>query len=320
MTPEHAPRATKPSHRNKALLAALVVAVVAGVYLLSRPPSPPDKREALALPIALAQAQPTPPEAAAPAAHTDAPAPAMVSVPAGGDAAYKREVACVKAARVINLLAGPERVCKEAERFKSDPASHDFFASCARRQIKYAQQKLAAEKTLRGCPTAAPADIEFAFFQATVAAAKAGNIDARMCYLNSRFNLEREWTEEERAQYKADAPRYVEEAFASGDWRIVETYRLASERMVNRSTLLHLVAPYDASYQYAMNSLMRLGTTDPQFAKGLDNVAASPYSPLDEQAKADANRWAQDMYHRYFRHSPKLTQAPIVCGEYPLLL
>jgi hypothetical protein len=146
-------------------------------------------------------------------------------------------------------------------------------------------------------------------YEATNAAAKAGDLDAQMCYLaqhagdrESGFRL----SDEEVAEYQKLGPKYVEAAFKRGDWRIVA---LLGFHVVDSAGLfIGLEQWKDPLREYKANQLLRLVDVDPQRT---DYRLAT--ASLSAQEMRDADAWAQQTYDKYFISQPKLLKEPQVC-------
>jgi hypothetical protein len=156
-------------------------------------------------------------------------------------------------------------------------------------------------------------EIDRAYFDATVAAAKSGDTDAQMCYVQSRFADEAVgsppfYTDGDKNTYKATAQQYVSDAFVRGDWRVVQI--LSVNNVGPGSGLLYLVPGAGRPDMfYKINRLLRLGA-EGQYARVLDADVRD--LPPDKLAAAEA--WATAMYSQHFSASPKLTQAPVPCA------
>lgn len=157
-------------------------------------------------------------------------------------------------------------------------------------------------------------DIDRAYYEATLAAAKSGDTDAQMCYVQSRFSDQAVgsasfYTNGDRDAFKAMASQYVSDAFARGDWRVAEI--LSVNQLGPGTGLLYLVkGAGSADTFYQMNRLLRLGA-EGQYAQTLDMDVKG--SPPDKVAAAEA--WARAEYSQHFADSPKLTQAPVPCAH-----
>jgi hypothetical protein len=160
------------------------------------------------------------------------------------------------------------------------------------------------------------------YYDSTKQAAKSGNSDAQLCYLQSYFldlNNIAHYTQADIAEYKAASPKYIEDAFSRGDWRVVQ---LLSSDHHGGITGLSLYIPNIGMPDtiYKMTRLLRLGASG-EYAEQLDaklDTIARPdgqENPELPQARlADADTWAQRTSSQYFAGTPRLTKPPYPCG------
>lgn len=176
------------------------------------------------------------------------------------------------------------------------------------------------DKTLAGCSSGVATARHF--YEAAKAAASAGNADAQACYLQSSFQSDGanlKYSNQEVADYIRDAPGYISDGLARGDWRIVSI--LARTGFGDAYTPLPLVTKNDAYTQYVMNRLLQLGA-DGTYAKELErSIQADFLSPgiatpprLTQQQVANGIKEAQVLYHRSFDRKPLLSTSPPVCS------
>jgi hypothetical protein len=157
-------------------------------------------------------------------------------------------------------------------------------------------------------------------YETTTAAAKAGDIDAQMCYLmqgrgdrESGFRL----TDAEIVEYQSLGAQYVDEAFKRGDWRVVE---LLGYHVVDWAGLfINLEQWKDPAREYKAHQLLLLGAgdVDPQdtdyWLAALRMPESKDNSGLSAQEIQDGDTWAQETYDKYFISQPKLLKEPKVC-------
>jgi hypothetical protein len=157
-------------------------------------------------------------------------------------------------------------------------------------------------------------------YEATTAAAKAGDFDAQMCYLmqgygdrESGFRL----TDAEIAEYQSLGAQYVDAAFKRGDWRIVE---LLGYHVVDWAGLfINLEQFRDSLREYKAHQLLLLGAgdVDPQDTDHWLAALRMPESKdnwkLSAQEIQDSDAWAQETYDKYFVSQPRLLKEPKVC-------
>ncbi|MEV8521620.1 hypothetical protein ABZR86_17640 [Dyella marensis] len=168
-----------------------------------------------------------------------------------------------------------------------------------------------------------PGDVASAkhFYEMTKAAASSGNADAQACYVQSVFQnngVALTYSQQDIADYRRDAPRYISDGLARGDWRIVSM--LARGGHGDNDGLLPLVTKNDVYAQYVMNRLLQQGAEGP-YALELERSIRMSYlspgittpPPLTQQQVADGTREAQGLYRKSFDKQPKLQAAPIAC-------
>jgi hypothetical protein len=173
-----------------------------------------------------------------------------------------------------------------------------------------------AEKTLSECGDVT--DIEKQYYEATRAAAKAGDPDAQLCYLAFAFSFQGHLTPiggAELAEYTQVAPTYVDAAIKRGDWRIVYllTRRAGPVTRLNQGGRPEIV--------YRMTKLLRHGASG-EFATFLDyelkmlaHPDLKPDAALPAKAMQEGDAWAQETYNTYYSGVPGLTEAPTICDR-----
>jgi hypothetical protein len=168
-----------------------------------------------------------------------------------------------------------------------------------------------AEKILTSC-SQVPAEIRENFYRTTLEAAKAGDDSARLCYLNSDFDLHRRFSPSEADEYKAVAASYTQEGIERGDWRMVELLGESRRAFPRHYSVRSLLSNGEPFIVYKMNRLLRLGAED-SYADELDLVAGISRDELSQQEILDADTWAAETFSRYFSTSPKLIEPPTIC-------
>jgi hypothetical protein len=164
-------------------------------------------------------------------------------------------------------------------------------------------------------------DLFAKYYNSTKESAKSGNSDAQLCYLQSDFlDLDNKppYTQADIAEYQAASPKYIEDAFSRGDWRVVQ---LMSSDHHGAITGLSLYIPNIGTpdTMYKMTRLLRLGASG-EYAEQLDaklDTIARPdgkENPELPQARvADADAWAQKTFSQYFAGAPRLSEPPSTC-------
>lgn len=165
-------------------------------------------------------------------------------------------------------------------------------------------------------------DLFAKYYNSTKKAAKSGNSDAQLCYLQSNFlDLDDapHYTQADISEYETASPKYIEDAFSRGDWRVVQ---LLSSDHHGAITGLSLYIPNIGTPDtiYKMTRLLRLGASG-EYAEQLDaklDTIARPdgkENPELPQVKVtDADAWAQKTFSQYFASSPRLSEPPSTCG------
>jgi hypothetical protein len=156
--------------------------------------------------------------------------------------------------------------------------------------------------------------------EATTAAAKAGDLDAQMCYLTqaagdreSGFRL----TDAEIAEYQSLGARYVDAAFKRGDWRVVEL--LGYDVVDWVGPFFYLEQWKDPAREYKAHQLFLRGAAgvDPQDSNNwlgtLRMTESNGNSKLSAQEMQGSDVWAQETYDKYFVSQPRLLNEPKVC-------
>ena len=151
-------------------------------------------------------------------------------------------------------------------------------------------------------------------------AAEAGDVDAQLCFLQgiasdvegrSIVGISDPW-----ADYQSLARRYVDSAFARGDWRIIK--QLSIDHLNLYSGALATIYPYGTpDVAYKMMRLLQKGATGPyaddmtarlKDYQDLKNFQGK--SILTEAQIQDGDSWAESMYQTNFAHATRLTQEP----------
>jgi hypothetical protein len=150
------------------------------------------------------------------------------------------------------------------------------------------------------------------YFEAAKSAAEAGDTDAQMCIVYGAFDTQNgdfAYTDAEKIEYNATAPRYIDAALHRGDWRVVA---LLSTRVVDWAGPWAFLDQWqDPARAYKAQRLLRLGA-EGDYAGDLENSYSSGQYSKAITTVGDA--WAQEMYERYFSSQSKLTKEPNPCS------
>ena len=294
------------------IVACSVVALLAAIYLGVHSPRP-----RVDLPGA-----PTPAEPAATVVTetvTVKPAdepPMTADAPAQAPGSSFRELRqCVYASR--ELIAAKHLL--DCRFYEGKPQYQEALAECLNGPMNARNRLTAAQRALSHCNEA---DIGQRYFEATKQAARNGDVDAQLCYLQGDFfspEGAQIFTDEELEKYKAIAPRYVDAALKRGDWRIV--HLLDTRHFHPGSGPVRLLDGVgEPATHYKMTKLFRLGASG-SYAKFMDSRLEGmihpdlqPAAALPPEVVKDGDAWAQQTYTDYFSGVPGLTEAPVVCS------
>lgn len=288
----------------------LAVALVSAAYFSFRPQVNAPYAPVVAAPATTKRAN----EPSMTAEDTPVQAPVIVarSNPSGSSLRELRQ--CVYASRdLINA-----KHLADCSFYEGKPQYEEAYAQCLNGWMDAPNRIAAAEAALSGCNEA---DIGQRYFEATKSAARKGDADAQLCYLQGDFfspDGTQIFTDAEIEEYKKVAPGYVAAALERGDWRIVH---LLNKRSFHPGSgpvaLLDKIGQRDTRYK--MTRLLRLGASGP-YAKGLDadlrgfaHPDLNPAAALPAETIKEGDTWAEQTYTDYFSGVPSLTQAPVVC-------
>jgi hypothetical protein len=246
------------------------------------------------------------------------PALPPLSTPAGATA-IALFVEAQKCSRIYKTIKGLEAQLKICE---SDPPEGGPGKCLLAKQRADADMPELKENLTR-CNGVGTKEFEDLRFQAVADAAKIGDTDAQVCFVQSDFNLKdfTKFSQEMSDQYKADARTYIDAAMARGDWRIPSLLARSSQTLSHSRGLLHLITQGDDMTIYRMTRLLRLGATG-EYAARLDakleeytearSHGLRGYPP--EQLIAE-DEWAKQQYLKSFANSPHLDNDPVICDD-----
>jgi hypothetical protein len=182
------------------------------------------------------------------------------------------------------------------------------------------EKKVACPGTLR--------EVAAQYFHSLVAAARNGSIDAQYCLIDNTLNDYVDAQEMSESYETSDLVRWARDAVTRGDWRIIEY--LANDPAGHKNLLAALpdgqysntTSQYSA---YRLRQLLLRGA-DGEYANQLKSLLtpnlelppairdeAFGLTTADEEA---ANRWANEMFDRYFSTSPVQVRPQKICS-YP---
>ncbi len=282
------------------------VGLIAAIYLIARSPQPPAE----------AAVEAPRPEPVAPVATTTPQTPlpeAPVSKPANN---FRELHKCIAAseelARAKHLM--------DCSFYEGKPEYQKALAECLAGPMDSHNRKTAAEAALADCDQT---DLGRRYFEAAKEAAKRGDTDAQLCYLQGYFYSpegEQIFTDTEIVEYRKVAPGYVDAAFKRGDWRVVQLLNKRHFHPGGGPSYL-LEGMGDRETQYTMTKLLRLGASGP-LAKSLDadlhgmkHPDLIPSAALPEEITSEGDAWAQETYNNYFAGVPGITERPVICAD-----
>ena len=245
-----------------------------------------------------------------------APVPAVTARTDGTSNSLRELRECINAA---HELARAKHLM-DCSFYEGKPEYQKALADCMEGPMDAHNRKAAAETVLAHCDVT---DLGTRYFEATKEAAKHGDADAQLCYLQGYFfspegtNF---FTDAELAEYRKVAPDYVDAAFKRGDWRIVQ---LLDKRHFhpdgNPASLIEGIGQRDT--QYRMTKLLRLGASG-KYARNLDSELhgfkhpdLQPSAALPPEVTTEGDAWAQETYNNYFSGVPGLTERPVICAQ-----
>ncbi len=308
-----------------AIVACAIVALIAATWFLAHSPA-----ERPQVPHASALTQPAParatgsgpdedaadPRATPPSAPTQPPEHAPVAAAPGepSDGSFRNLRQCVYASR--ELITAKQ--IADCSGYEGKPQFSEALAECLNGRMNARNRIEAAEAVLSHCDQT---DLGRRYFEATKQAAKRGNADAQLCYLEGDFFSPEGtliFTDEEIEQYKKDALAYVDAALKRGDWRIV--HLLNTRQFHPGSGPLRVLENIgQPQTRYKMTKLLRLGASG-EYAKALDSDLRgmthpdlNPAAALPPEIVRAGDAWAEETYTKHFAGVPGLTEASVVC-------
>ncbi len=248
--------------------------------------------------------------------------PARIAVTASNAAAAFRKLQlCASASRELAIT----KHFSDCEPYEGRPDFQELYAQCLNGWMNVPNRKAAAEAALKGSGCGDTTEIETRYFEATKQAAKAGDTDAQLCYLQANFVAdtgEPLFTDEDVEEYRRVAPQFVDAAFWRGDWRIVQLMTMRSfHPWAGPVTQIPAIGKPETIYK--MTKLLRLGASG-AYAKRLDgqlngmihpDMVPGAALPADVVRRGDA--WAQQTFNESFAGVTGLTEAPAVCMPSP---
>lgn len=206
---------------------------------------------------------------------------------------------CVKHYRDVLVLASGVNTCSRQKDINAKP--------CARwtEELKKSSNSSPASMGCSGDPNI----LESGFRDAVEAAAKAGDEDARICYIKGAFLSPADVDIE---SYQNNARRYLKKSIMRGDWRGVGL--LAADSPDHRaSEIMDSIDIVGKPFTlYRANRLLELGSTGSLQKEYAGNARAAALRLTPAQV-VNANVWAAQTYMKFFSKLPKLTSRPSAC-------
>jgi hypothetical protein len=297
------------------VIALGVVALLAAAYFGFRPRTP--HADARPSPVVADPATHNHLSASsAPNAHGDAPetTPARLAKRDNSAALFFQLKQCFYASR--ELLAA--KSLTDCRFYEGKPEYQEAYAQCLNGWRNAPNSVAAAESALSACGDTS--DIQRRYFEVTRAAAKKGDPDAQLCYLEGDFG-ETDGrpivTEADVEEYKQVSPEYVDAAFKRGDWRIVYLLdRRSFHPGMGPVALLEGIGRPETIYR--MTRLLRLGASGP-YATALESDLegmrhpVKPENAVPPDTIKEGDAWANHTYINHFSGVPGLAEAPVIC-------
>jgi hypothetical protein len=236
-------------------------------------------------------------------------------------AAFHSLQLCASASRELAIT----NQLSDCKPYEDRPDFQELYAQCLNGWMNVPNRKAAAEAALKGAGCGDTADVENRYFEATKQAAKAGDADAQLCYLQANFVAdtgEPLFTDADVEKYRRVAPQFVDAALRRGDWRIVQ---LMTKRSFHPGAGPITQIPDIGKPEtiYKMTKLLRLGASG-GYARSLDSQLSGmirpdlvPEAALPADVVRRGNAWAQHTFNESFAGVTGLTEAPTVCMPGP---
>lgn len=298
-----------------ALLGAAYYGLRAGPAELSYQPSDTLTRSDQSVPNQAVSASKAMPEPLSEPEPTSLPEPTIVETRNEQASTHFQEMhQCFRAAQEFATAKAKADDCKKYEGLQE---YEHAYANCL--NDRWEQRAADAERKQSECGNVT--NIGRKYYEATRDAAKAGDADAQLCYLQAAFGTSDNTsplTDADVAEYKQVSSQYLDAAIKRGDWRIAQ---LLTRRNFHPGSgpITQLEGIGKPETIYRMTKLMRLGASG-SFATGQDyklkllmNPDIKPSEPLSRETIKRADAWAQETYIAYFSGVPGLTELPTVC-------
>jgi hypothetical protein len=252
------------------------------------------------------------PSAVASAASTVSPVDQPLSMNLSAAEQGARSQTFHQSKQCLELSLASEGLRNKTQLCREQPLGSEGRNTCEA-QTKDAEVKLStlrAHATSVGCgqdTQAAQQD----FSKALVQAARAGDVDAQMCYFEWAGPLA---SPASIGRYKREAGLYMHKAMQRGDWRMVQLLTTPQESVAHggagpMGNLDVVGKPFTV---YRANRLLWLGAAG-DYKTFLARSAHSAAASLTPDQIENANTWAWQEFNRHFTKSSPLAEAPVAC-------
>lgn len=213
---------------------------------------------------------------------------------------------CLESGVEMEQLNNRVKLCK------SQPAGTADARACATVTQQFdAKIRANGGRVAQASCSADPQVVETQYRDAVTKAAIAGDVDAQLCYVQGWFPLA---SPADVPTYKASASAYMNQAFARGDWRVVQLLITASETAGHGGAGLMINFPIVGTpfTVYREYRLLAHGATG-AYVTSVNAAAKDASAKLTAAQIANADTWAGQEYRRHFSKSPPLSAAPTPC-------
>jgi hypothetical protein len=220
---------------------------------------------------------------------------------------FRTSRACHLAAKALQDVDERISLCLNHQQ-----ANDAYYQRCQAALDQYQSQRQKDAARLNEC-NQYPDQLEAEYFHRTLEAAKAGDADAQLCFMQDDFR-QRPRTKDDVDEYDRDSSIYLNLAMKRGDRRAVALMATDPHYLPHSETLLSRLVPGDAVTTFEMNRLLRRAAHG-SFAITLDSDGRDLLKNLSDAQATEADAWAKKQYETYFRNSGDLNAMPSVCGE-----
>lgn len=236
-----------------------------------------------------------------PVSHADTPSLASSSTLTG---VFHDAQKCRAAATTLSINQ------TAAERCEQKKGDAEGYRLCSAEVASRAGAVRSATARQASC-TADPVTLDRQYYQAVDAAAKAGDVDAQVCFANGIFSLT---NKDEIDRYVTDARAYLQAGLVRGDWRVVALLATPVESLNHGGAGMMAGLPMMGSQftAYRASRLLQYGAKG-DYAASVKQDASDAARDLTPAQVANANAWAAQEYQRYFSKAPALEAAPVPC-------